>query len=82
MKAHLRSVGSDEVDRLWLVLLPLGRVRADHLPDGHGVGEDPGDQSLQTVGDLIHPGVGLPCELPPAKTFQHSTSFSSKGRYI
>ena len=65
MKAHLRSVCSDEVDRLWLVLLPLWCVRADHLPDGHRVSENPRDKPLQTVGDLIHTGVGLPSEFPP-----------------
>ena len=66
------------MDRLWFVLLPLRRVRADHLPDGHGVGEHAGDQSLQAVGDLIHPWVGLPCELPPEKTFQIPLLFAQR----
>ena len=51
-ESHLRSVCSNEMDRLGFVLLPLRRVRADHLPDRHRVGQHPGHQSVAIVRSL------------------------------
>ena len=56
-KAHLRSVCSDEVDRLRLVLLPLWGVLVNHLPNGDRVGEYTGGKSFQ-AGQHLKP-IGL-----------------------
>ena len=51
-ESHLRSVCSNEMDRLGFVLLPLRRVRADHLADRHWVGEHPGHQSVAIMRNI------------------------------
>ena len=51
-ESHLRSVCSNEMDRLGFVLLPLRRVRADHLADRHWVGQHPGHQSVAIMRNM------------------------------
>ena len=53
------------MNRLGVVLLPLGSVVGDDFADGHGMGDDITDESLETVNDLCDPGVGFARVLPP-----------------
>ena len=78
MIAHLRRICSDEVDRLGLVLLPLGCVGADNLADGHWMGQHPGHQPLQGVRDLVCSGIWLAGEFPPGNFYILSISRNTK----
>merc|ERR1719244_1657760 len=60
-----RSVRPHQVDRLRLVLLSLGCVLVNHLPDSEGVGDHAGHQALQAVQDLLVPRVWPAGEVPP-----------------
>ena len=53
------------MNRLWVVLLPLGSIVGEDFADGHGVGDDVTDESLETVDDLRDPRVRLASVLPP-----------------
>ena len=53
------------MDRLGVVLLPLGSVVRDDLADGHRVGDHITDESLETVDDLCDPWVRFASVLPP-----------------
>lgn len=53
------------MNRLGVVLLPLGSVVGDDFADGHGVGDDITDESLETVDNLCDPRVRFASVLPP-----------------
>ena len=53
------------MDRLRVVLLPLGSVVRDDFANGHGVGDDVTHESLETVDDLCDPRVRFASVLPP-----------------
>ena len=54
------------MNRLWVVLLPLGSIVGDDFANGHGMGDDIPHKSLETVEYLWHAWVGLAGVLPPA----------------
>ena len=53
------------MNRLGVVLLPLGSIVGDDFANGHGMGDDVTDESLETVDNLCDPGVGFARVLPP-----------------
>ena len=61
----LGSVCPHQVDGLGFVLLPLGGVLVNDLPNGDRMGQHAGHKSLQTVEDLLVSRVGLVNVLPP-----------------
>ena len=53
------------MDRLGVVLLPLGSIVGDDFPNSHGVGDDITDESLETVDNLSDARVRFASVLPP-----------------
>ena len=53
------------MDRLRVVLLPLGSVVRDDFANGHGVGDHITHESLETVDNLCDPRVRFASVLPP-----------------
>ena len=53
------------MNRLGVVLLPLGSIVGDDFPNGHGVGDHIPHESLETVDNLGDPRVRFASVLPP-----------------
>ena len=53
------------MDRLGVVLLPLGSVVSQDFANGHGVSDHVTDQSLETVDNLCDARVRFASVLPP-----------------
>lgn len=53
------------MNRLGVVLLPLGSIVGDDFADGHGMGDDVTDESLETVDNLWDPRVRFASVVPP-----------------
>ena len=54
------------MDGFWIVLLPLRRVAGDDLANGHGMGDDIRNQTLETVNDLLKSWMRLASVVPPS----------------
>ena len=53
------------MDGLGVVLLPLGSIVGEDFANGHGVGDDITDESLETVDNLSDARVRFASVLPP-----------------
>ena len=53
------------MNRLRVVLLPLGSIVGEDFPNGHGVSDDITHESLETVDNLCDPRVRFASVLPP-----------------